>query len=182
MLTRCLLVIPLLLAACASPPKPVGKDTVDPSYTAGGGKFENGGPVIIAAAARDFGGQMAICAIRINDFEGTLQKRAIESVLEAGRIEVNGDVVLRNFRRLPLTRSKTDVSGSQADCFTTDTTWTNDPKEIEIIIPQYRDRSSNTEQIHFRRQPVDFEIKPEAPTAPAVDPEPKDGQWQRSSS
>ena len=179
MIQRFFLLAALMLAACSSSSRPalVGTDAVDDTYVLGGGALDTGAQFIVAAAPRDFDGQLVICGLRLDPEEGGLLSFATSDILGQGRIEQNGETVLKGFNKFPEIPARANLAGAQTACFTTGLNWSAAP--ISVTIPAYEIRSSRQRVVRFA--PLDDIprlIGPPPTTAPDPEPAAKPGQWQ----
>lgn len=180
---RIVLCLTLGIAACTSSAiRPVGQDNVDDSYVLGGGKFDSGAKVIVAAAPRDFGGRVGICAVRVEDEVGAFLDGATSSILDNGRILLNGETVLKGLTSAPTVNFRSNINGAPTSCYLTEAAWTDGPKDLQIVIPSYELRTSRQRTYRFTPGAVPQIIGAPPVTAPTPDAGPKPGQWQRSSS
>ncbi|MEM7056771.1 MAG: hypothetical protein AAF557_04230 [Pseudomonadota bacterium] len=180
---RYLMIVPLLLAACGGGPKLQGTDAIDQTYTVAGGKFDAGGTVLVAAAARDFGGRLAICGARLQDKINSSIPGAEEAVLLSSYVTVNGDTVMRDLRNLSRLSLGDNLTGRPAKCFVTGDRWPGGSPEVAVRLPRHQDRSNRQRVVTFMpSDEVPLVIQPPQPTAPVPEQQPSPGQWQRSSS
>ena len=171
-----------LLAACGGPPQRVGQDAVDSSYVLGGGAFDSGAKIIVAAAPRNFGGRVAVCGVRVDDPIGAFLDTVTGTILGNGRIALNGETVLSDMNLLPVIPFNQNITGAQTTCFATETAWTDGPMDFQVVIPNFEIRSSKQRTFRFSSGDVPQIIGNPPATQPTPELGPKPGQWQRSSS
>ena len=181
MFLRAITVCVLFLSACGGPPKIAGTDALDQNYVLGGGEFDDGGEIVVAAAARDFGGRIAVCAVFIEEPLNTTQGRFVPDILDSGRIQINGETVLSGLKNLPSIRRRGNVAGAPTACYLTGKTWTDGPVDLQVIIPTFSIRTDRQEATSFRQAPVSLTIGPPPSVAPQAEPAKRPGQWDRSS-
>ena len=115
----------LALAGCATVTS-VGTDPIDPRYSIGGGQWNSGGGITIAARAFERNGVTVICGAWTMDRQSVLTIRLNDDVLEAGSIYLDGDRAVQNLSFMRQVRYSDNIAGEQANCVATGRPWKAD--------------------------------------------------------
>ncbi len=115
----------LALVGCATAAS-VGTDTIDPRYSVGGGQWDSGGGITIAARAFERNGVTVICGAWTMDRQSALSTLWNDDVLEAGSVFLDGDRAVTNLSFMRLVRYSDNIAGEQANCVAAGLPWKAD--------------------------------------------------------
>ena len=122
-LVRCAAV--LALVGCATVIS-VGTDTIDPRYSVGGGEWDSGGGITIAARAFERNGVAVICGAWTMDRQSVLTSELNDDVMEAGSVFLDGDRAVQNLSFMRLVPYSDNIAGEQANCVASGLPWKAD--------------------------------------------------------
>jgi hypothetical protein len=119
-LVRCAAV--LALVGCATVTS-VGTDPIDSRYSVGGGEWDSGGGITIAARAFERNGVTVICGAWTMDRQSVMTSDLNDFVLEAGSIFLDGDRAVQNLSFMRLVPYSDNIAGEQANCVASVRPW-----------------------------------------------------------
>ena len=117
--------VALALAGCTTA-TPVGTDPIDLRYSVGGGQWDSGGGITIAARAFEQNGVTVICGAWTMDRQSGLTHDYNDDVLEAGSVFLDGDRAVQNLSFMRLVPYSDNIAGEQANCVATGLPWKAD--------------------------------------------------------
>ncbi len=115
----------LALVGCATAAS-VGTDPIDPRYSVGGGEWDSGGGITIAARAFERNGVTVICGAWTMDRQSVVTSELNDAVLEAGSVFLDGDRAVSNLSFMRLVRYSDNIAGEQANCVAIGLPWKTD--------------------------------------------------------
>ncbi len=122
-LVRCAAVLALVGCTTATS---VGTDPIDPRYSVGGGEWDSGGGITIAARAFERNGVTVICGAWTMDRQSVVTSELNDAVLEAGSVFLDGDRAVQNLSFMRLVRYSDNIAGEQANCVAAGLPWKAD--------------------------------------------------------
>ncbi len=122
-LVRCAAVLALVGCTTATP---VGTDPIDPRYSVGGGEWDSGAGIAIAARAFERNGVAVICGAWTMDRQSVVTSELNDDVLEAGSVFLDGDRAVQNLSFMRLVRYSDNIAGDQANCVAAGLPWKAD--------------------------------------------------------
>lgn len=161
-MSRCALLPLLALAACTQYAG-VDPGRLGPGYVTGGGAWDSGGGISIAARAEPRGGATVICGAWTTDRQSVLSANLNENVVSAGEIRLGGRVAVHDLSFMPRLRYRPDLTGAPAACVVTRLPWQEAyaAEGPEIVLPPMRfvidTDSVNT--VSFRAGPRDSIVR-----------------------
>jgi hypothetical protein len=131
------LLLALLAAACSQFIQEPS-ETVGPGYTRGGGEWESGGGITIAARAFERGGVTVVCGAWTTGWQSGISINLNENIIEAASVYVGETRVVQNLMFMAWTPYAGDLSGAQANCIALGRSWPAEHADrgTSIIIPQ----------------------------------------------
>lgn len=152
----------VLVGACSGIQSPIGDttfvttDTIDDSYTTGGGRFDSGPAVYVVAKAKEHQGATVLCAIWTNGKPDAASQNYIDAAVDGLRIEIDGQTLVDGVRHFPHLEFKGDVAGSQADCMTTELPWQPQYSDtpVEIVARLFLRRKDRETIVRFAAAPL----------------------------
>ena len=114
--------VALALAGCTTA-TPVGTDPIDSRYSVGGGEWDSGGGITIAARAFERNGVTVICGAWTMDRQSVLTSELNDNVMEAGSVFLDGDRAVQNLSFMRMVPYSDNIAGEQANCVATGLPW-----------------------------------------------------------
>ncbi len=115
----------LALVGCATAAS-VGTDMIDLRYSVGGGEWDSGGGITIAARAFERNGVTVICGAWTMDRQSVMTSELNDEVLGAGSVFLDGDRAVQNLSFMRLVRYSDNIAGEQANCVAAGLPWKAD--------------------------------------------------------
>ena len=127
----------LVVAGCATV-TPVGNEQIDPRYSLGGGEWNSGGGITIAARTFERNGVVVVCGAWTMDRQSVLTSELNDNVVAAASVFVGGDRAVNNLSFMRLVPYSDNISGEQANCVATDRPWKAgySPASTRVRIPR----------------------------------------------
>ena len=157
---RLLSIIALLVALSGA--RVVQAQTIDERYTVGGGVWDDGSTVYVLVRAFPQNGQVSLCGAWTVHGETANTTFFNDRVLDAGRVELAGDTMLRGLLTFRRAVFASDMSGVKATCISTGQSWKSSyegvapvvelPRQLAVLSGQVRAPSRN--DLVFRQVPV----------------------------
>lgn len=111
-----------LLAACARG-EPAGFDTVGPDYVAGGGEWNTGGGITVAARAFERDGRTLVCGAWTTTRQAGVTYAYNRDVMEVGSVYLAGERLVQNLSFMTETRASENLAGASAGCVASPVDW-----------------------------------------------------------
>ncbi|MEL6479628.1 MAG: hypothetical protein AAFR17_20055 [Pseudomonadota bacterium] len=120
---------------CAPALDPAGGGRVDDSYTIGGGFWNDGSILTVAAKAEQRDGRVALCGAWHVDQSSALTIGFHERVLSAGSLRLDGTLVAQNLLFLP---QRGTLPDARTGCALSSTPWEPrfDRQPLQVRIPR----------------------------------------------
>lgn len=113
----------IALAACATATQPLPPRTVAPDYVVGGGSFNTGTHVIVAAETFREAGKVGVCAAWAAENVTAMTRPYFDNVLGIGVLQLGGSNILQGFEAFPRAPSRAALAEAPADCVLTGRDW-----------------------------------------------------------
>ncbi|MGF1502434.1 MAG: hypothetical protein ACFBSD_11515 [Paracoccaceae bacterium] len=127
-----------LLGACAVPNEPAGFAPLGPDAVTGGGLFNTGGGLVVAAEAREIAGKTGVCGAWARSPQSVNSTIYNDDVLATGSIYLGGDRLVQGLDYLPEVPLGPGFAGVEARCVVTARPWTSGDRSspVEIRLPR----------------------------------------------
>jgi hypothetical protein len=121
--SRSVAIVVLGLAVACTAAAPVGTETVDARYVAGGGTWNTGGGITAAVRAFEQDAATIICGAWTTDRQSALSTQLNENVISAASVYIGDTRVVQNLAFMARTAHSGDLAGAQANCIVSPTPW-----------------------------------------------------------
>lgn len=101
----------------------VDPDTVGPGYVTGGGTWDSGGGITVAARALERNGATVLCGAWATDRQSALSLLFNEEVMEAGALLLGGRPAIRGLGFMARVPDPAQLAGGQARCIASGLPW-----------------------------------------------------------
>jgi len=151
------LIVPVLAAitaACAQGAA-VEPQSVSPDYVIGGGEWDSGGGITIAARAFERNGITVVCGAWTTDQQSAVSATLNENVIEAASIYAGGTRLVQNLNFMSRVRYAENISGAPANCVASAKPWranfAADGARVEIPRLQFVLDDEDNNRVTFRQ-------------------------------
>ncbi len=134
----------------------VGPDTVGPGYVTGGGTWDSGGGITVAARALERNGATVLCGAWATDRQSVLSVMLNEQVIAAGRLALGGRPAVRDLGFMPRIRDIGRLAGAPAMCVASPLPWRPEyaaGPEIRLPTMNFAFGSDRPQVVRFRPGP-----------------------------
>lgn len=120
---RVLAILVLGLTAACSGLARVGTETVDARYTTGGGEWDSGGGVTVAARVFEREGTTIVCGAWTTDRQSVLTTELNDDVIAVASVYIGETRVMQNLGFMARVANSASVAGAQANCVASAKPW-----------------------------------------------------------
>lgn len=145
----------VLAGACAQGAR-VEPQSVTPDYVIGGGEWDSGGGITVAARAFEQNGATVVCGAWATDRQSAVSAGLNENVMEAASVYAGGVRMVQNLGFMARTSYAENITGARANCIAVAHPWRAAfVASTRVEIPRQRfvldDQSNNS--VTFRQSP-----------------------------
>ncbi len=151
------LAVPVLAAivtACAQGAA-VEPQSVNPDYVVGGGEWDSGGGITIAAHAFERNGITVVCGAWTTDQQSAVSATLNENIIEAASIYAGGTRLVQNLNFMPRVRYAENIAGAPANCVASTKHWraefATEGARVEIPRMQFILDDEDNHRVTFRQ-------------------------------